>query len=381
MRRRAGIAAAVVASALEMAARPAAAQALNVDREKVLYKDMNVASVGPFVSTPQPGTGVVWTRVITHPTAVPAVRVHVVVRRGRPAADWRIRIRDLAGQEVESWVGNSSLLAAGAFWSGEVHGRGAEVELVTDTDAQGLEIAVDQYAFRVFSGFAQSIVGLDQRIPIRQAPQDVRALAPPIARLLFIRDGEQFVCTGFLLTANLLLTNEHCLGTEPAALSAIVEFGFDTVDAVPTTFRVSKLEAASIPLDYALVRLSQAPSGFGRVRLAAGPAREDEALVIVEHPAGEFKQASIDDCKVKSVTKPGTEGGPTDFGHLCDTLGGSSGSPVLDRQTGGLVGLHHLGIPAGAVDPVNQAVHIGQVLDDLRARVPAVHAEITSQNQ
>src|SRR5262245_51098812 len=371
---------ALVVGGMALASRPASAQ-LNVDREKVLYKDMKVASVGPFVSTPQPGTGVIWTRVITHPTPVGAVRVHLEVRHGRPAADWRIRIRDLSGQEVESWVGGSPLRATGGIWSGEVRGRGAEIELVTDTDAQGLEIAVDQYAFRVFEGIPQSITGLDQRIPIRQAPQDVRALAPPIARLSFIRDGEQFVCTGFLLTPTLLVTNEHCLGTEPAALSALVEFGFDTPDAVPTTFRVAKLEAASIPLDYALVRLRQAPSGFGRVKLAAGPAREDEALVIIEHPAGEFKQASIDDCKVKSVTKPGTGGGPTDFGHLCDTLGGSSGSPVLDRQTGGLVGLHHLGIPAGAVDPVNQAVHIGQVLDDLRARVPAVHGEITNQNQ
>jgi V8-like Glu-specific endopeptidase len=381
MRSRAGIAAILVVGGLGVVARPAAAQ-LSVDREKVLYVDMKVATVGPFVSTPQATSGVVWRRKITHSTVVGAVRLHVEVRQGRPAADWRIRIRDLAGDEVETWTGGTApLTSASSFWTGEVRGRGAEIELVSDTDATGLEIAVDQYAFRVISGVPQSITGLDQRIPIRQAPQDVRALAPPIARLLFIRDGEQFVCTGFLVTPTLLLTNEHCLGTEPAALSAIVEFGFDTVDAVPTTFRVSKLEAASIPLDYAIVRLRQAPNGFGRVKLAAGPATEDEALVVIEHPAGEFKQASIEDCKVKSVSKPGTGGGPTDFGHLCDTLGGSSGSPVLDRQTGGLVGLHHLGIPAGAVDPVNQAVHIGQVLADVKTRVPALHAEITGQNQ
>ena len=337
-------------------------------------------SVGPFVSAPQGGPGVIWTRVVSHTTPVPAVRVHVQVRRGRAAADWRIRIRDLSGQEVESLAGGSPLLASGGVWSREVPGRGAEIELVTDTDAQGLEIAVDKYAFRVTSGVPQSITGIDQRIPIRRAPQDVRAWAPAIARLSFIQDGDQFVCTGFLVTSDLLFTNEHCLGTEPAALSALVEFGFDTPDATPTTFRVSRLEAASIPLDYAIVRLSEAPNGFGRVRLMAAPAAEDQALVIIEHPAGEFKQASIDDCKVKSVSRPGSGGGPTDFGHLCDTLGGSSGSPVLDRQSGGLVGLHHLGIPAGAVDPVNQAVHIGQVLEDVRTRVPALHTEITSQN-
>jgi hypothetical protein len=363
-----------------LATPPAAAQAFKIEREKVLYKDMKVVSVGPFVSAPQGGSGVIWTRVVSHTTPVPAVRVHVQVRRGRPAADWRIRIRDLSGQEVESLAGGSPLLASGGVWSREVSGRGAEIELVTDTDAQGIEIAVDQYAFRVTSGVPQSITGIDQRIPIRRAPQDVRGWAPAIARLSFIQDGDQFVCTGFLVTADLLFTNEHCLGTEPAALSALVEFGFDTPDATPTTFRVSRLEAASIPLDYAIVRLSEAPNGFGRVRLMAAPADEDQALVIIEHPAGEFKQASIDDCKVKSVSRPGSEGGPTDFGHLCDTLGGSSGSPVLDRQSGGLVGLHHLGIPAGAVDPVNQAVHISQVLEDVRTRVPALHTEITSRN-
>jgi V8-like Glu-specific endopeptidase len=80
------------------------------------------------------------------------------------------------------------------------------------------------------------------------------------------------------------------------------------------------------------------------------------------------------------VARPGTGGGATDFGHLCDTLGGSSGSPVLDRQSGRLVGLHHLGIPPGAADPVNQAVHIGQVLEDVKTRIPALHAEITGQN-
>src|SRR5262249_3942899 len=166
MWRRAGIAAVLVAGGLGAAARPSAAQEFKVDRERVLYKDMKVASVGPVVSTPQSTRGGVWSRKITPSTEVPAVRVHVEVRPGRPAADWRIRIRDLAGEEVESWVGGSPALASSSFWSGEVHGRGAEIELVTDTDAQGLEIAVDQYAFRVFEGIPQSITDLDQRIPI-----------------------------------------------------------------------------------------------------------------------------------------------------------------------------------------------------------------------
>ncbi len=363
-----------------IAACPAAAQSLQIEPEKVFYTDMKVAAVGPFVSSPTATTGVLWSRKVAHPTAVPAVRVHVQVRQGRPAADWRIRILDLSGDEVESFTGGSPVLAPGEFWSREVPGRGAEVELISDTTAQGLEIVVDQYAYRVISPIPSSISGLDQRIPIRRAPQDVRGWAPPIARILFISGGEQYVCTGFLVAPDLLLTNDHCLGNAAAALSALIEFGFDSLDATPTTFRVSRLEAASAPLDYALVRLSHAPTGFGLAALAAAPAAEDQALVVIEHPAGEYKQASIDDCKVRHASRPGTEGGATDFGHLCDTLGGSSGSPVLDRATGRVVGLHHWGIPTGSTEPVNQGVHIGQVLADLRTKAPAVYAEVMGNN-
>ena len=356
------------------------AQTLQIVPEKVLYKDMEVAAVGPLVSRPGPATGVLWSETVSHPTGVPAVRVHVQVRQGRPAADWRIRFRDLSGQEIESFAGGSPLLAArGGVWSGEIPGRGAEIELVTDTNAQGLEIAVDKYAYRVISAIPMSISGIDQRIPIRKAPADVQGWAGPIARLRFISGGEEFVCTGFLLTRDLLLTNEHCLGTEESALSALAEFGFDSLDSTPKTVRVSKLEAADAPLDYALVRLAQAPPGFGRVTLGGGtPVTDGQALVIVQHPAGEYKQASIDDCKVRSASMPGVTAAATDFGHLCDTLGGSSGSPVLDRQTGRVVGLHHLGFFAGRPDPVNQGVHIGLVVDDIKRRLPALHAEITA---
>jgi hypothetical protein len=364
-----------------IAAIPALAQAqtLEIDPGKVLYSDMEVVTVGPFVSTPGSGTGVVWSQTITHNTGVPSVRVHVQVRQGRPAADWRIRIRDLTGREVESYEGGSTFVAAGGVWSGEIPGRGAEVELVTDTNAQGLEIAVDRYSFRVIRGIPMSISGLDQRIPIRQASANVRGLATPIARLRFIREDQQSMCSGFLVARDLLVTNEHCLGTSEIALSAIADFGFDGLDVDPLQVRVSKLEAVDANLDYAVVRLAQAPSGFGRVTISSTAVTEGQELLIVQHPAGEPKQASIDDCVVKNAARNGVAPRPTDFGHLCDTLGGSSGSPVLDRKSGVVVGLHHFGFMEGIANPVNQGVHIGLVMADLKRRFPKLAAEMTAQ--
>jgi hypothetical protein len=342
---------------------------------------MEVVSVGPLVSPPAAATGVLWSQSVQHPSLVPAVRVHVQVRRARAAADWRLRVRDLSGGEVETVAGGSPLLASGEFWTREVRGRGAEIVLESDTDAAGLEVAIDRYAFRVISPIPKSITGIDQRQPVGRAPEEVRGWSAPVARLVFVVGNRQFTCTGFLVTGDLLLTNEHCLGTAPVALSALVEFGFDSLDSTPETFRVSRLEAVSAPLDYSVVRLTQAPPPrYGRVAFGAAAAAENQALVVIQHPAGEFKQVSIADCRVSGAVRPGVAAGPTDFGHLCDTLGGSSGSPVVDRQTGRVLGLHHWGFLPDSDTPVNQAVQIGLVLEDLRTRAPALHAEIVGGN-
>ena len=84
-------------------------------------------------------------------------------------------------------------------------------------------------------------------------------------------------------------------------------------------------------------------------------------------------RVSIADCKVDGATVSGRAGTPTDFGHLCDTKGGSSGSPVLHFESRNVVGLHHLGISAGSSKPFNRASHIELVL---AAMDPEVRAEI-----
>ena len=50
-----------------------------------------------------------------------------------------------------------------------------------------------------------------------------------------------------------------------------------------------------------------------------------------------------EDCFVVKLPADG-RAKDTDFSHLCDTMGGSSGSPVLSRRSLEVIGLHHLGI-------------------------------------
>ena len=83
------------------------------------------------------------------------------------------------------------------------------------------------------------------------------------------------------------------------------------------------------------------------------------------------------DCQLAGVDRVGVKkDDKSDFGHKCDTLGGSSGSPVMDWTTGLVVGLHHFGFLAGSPNPVNQAVAFRRVLADIAVKAPAAHAEM-----
>ena len=338
---------------------------------------MKVSHVGPYVSKPTVGTGVVWSQRVAHGAGASGVRIHVRVRNGPPSGRWRVCFRDLGGRQVDDCLaGDSPALSSGGTWSGEIPGSGGIVELVADTSAAGLQIEVDRYLYRAVSPPPTPNPGTASVVPITKAAPDIRKWGRSVARLRFISEGRQFTCSAFLVGRDLLLTAQFCAPNADAAATALADFGFDAADATPTTVRISRLESASEAVDYALLRLAQAPDGFGPATLIADEITVGMPLVVIHHPAGGPKQASIE-CDVRKVAIRGPRTDvPTDFGHLCNTLGGSSGAPVLDARTGHPIGLHHLGLAPDSSEGVKQAVAIGAVLDDLKRHVPAAYAEI-----
>lgn len=201
-----------------------------------------------------------------------------------------------------------------------------------------------------------------------------RRLGRPVGRLdVLYGNGKTGYCTAFIVDAEHLVTNNHCIPGvgDPGVQAAQFVAGY--VDAAhPDTaekFQV-QLQAleTSAPLDYSVLRVFGDPSArYGTVELADADPESSEFLWIIGHPQGQAQHISREGCAAADPPVS-TEGKVV---HSCDTLGGNSGSPVFrisDRQ---VVALHHAG---DSRTGFNFAIPMKRILADskiLKAAAPA----------
>ena len=331
---------------------------IRVERERVLsrYGDSESIQLSLPVNN---GVGVVSTQVIKR-SGASALRLHFAVSPPAPSPSWGVQISDKHAKKTWSY---SSVSNSGSdFWSDEVPGDAAKVEVFSLMEVPTLKLTIDRIVVSRKPSIVKSLT-VHKLKDIDKAPPEVQQWGRSVARLLFVGDGNgQFLCTGFLVAADLFLTNNHCINTPSEMSSGLAEFDYDREGVTPVTLRFKEIVTTNRELDFTLLRLS---TDSGRQPFTFDTSvGENRPLVIIEHPAGRPKQVSIDNCQVFGAQVAGITPALTDFGHGCDTLGGSSGSPVLDLGSGKVLGLHHLGfLPNDRL--VNRAVRIQQILDFL----------------
>lgn len=176
-----------------------------------------------------------------------------------------------------------------------------------------------------------------------------------VGRIIIRSEGKkQGYATGFMVSEKLLLTNNHVFETEEDALDSQVQFNYE-YDRLgnPKNTITFRLDPGTYfrsvkALDYCLVAV--APMDIeGKVpiqqigylyldrNLGKLGAEGKEALNIVHHPQGNYKQLSIREnvfTKIMDRT----------IWYESDTAQGSSGSPVFNDQWQ-VVALHHSGVP------------------------------------
>jgi V8-like Glu-specific endopeptidase len=209
--------------------------------------------------------------------------------------------------------------------------------------------------------------------------------------------------TGVLVGADLLLTNQHVLSSPEMLEDALARFDYSVDEAgvaqAGRVFRFKKdfyFASPSEELDYALVKLQAAPlatlapppeeaeatmmklvrAGKHRGYLALAPRfiKDKDRVNVIQHPNGQPMKVVM--------TQNYVAGDMTDtrVHYVADTMEGSSGSPVFNRNWE-IVALHHSGRPfppdgAAAVGKrlwkgkfrVNEGVPMRAILADFKKK-------------
>jgi V8-like Glu-specific endopeptidase len=175
--------------------------------------------------------------------------------------------------------------------------------------------------------------------------------------------------TGFLVTGDLLVTNHHVICGPDVAAGAVAHFNYQkTVEGQDAEVEELRLDPGAFFVtsredDCTIVKVVGNPSTrWGAIELKRVHIRADDRVNIIQHPGGDQKQLSFFHNLVVHVG-----GGRVQY--LTDTLPGSSGSPVFDKDWR-LVALHHSGgwiTEPGSRDRVfrNEGIHVDRVIEVL----------------
>lgn len=178
-----------------------------------------------------------------------------------------------------------------------------------------------------------------------------------VARLII--DDESY-CTGWIAGDNRLLTNHHCFSTQEEAATVEVQFGHQCLEcaggmvAEPLKVAGEAVLTTDYTYDYTLFTVADWPAiaHLPRLPISTERVQTGDKVYLAGHPGGgPLRITAASDAEPRwdeaqcQVHDPSADGHApsTDLGYLCDSEGGSSGSPVVDRATGAVVGLHHFG--------------------------------------
>lgn len=191
--------------------------------------------------------------------------------------------------------------------------------------------------------------------------------------------------TGFLVSPSLIMTNRHVVENfakpdtgwrfDPG-VAAQIDFGERSRSPASNEFRLSKVVGVHEKLDLALIRLdsegrklpdplalaiSRRQKRVGRYVYAVGyPGFNPIATAESGFEAPKFFKNEFDIKRLSPGKVRKLQSWATTFTHDCTTLGGSSGSPIIDLETHEVLGLHFTGKYLRA----NRAVELWRVADD-----------------
>lgn len=171
--------------------------------------------------------------------------------------------------------------------------------------------------------------------------EQIREQSKAIGRLI-MPAKKNTACTAFLVTDDVIMTNEHCISSPEDAVGAKVYFNY-LEDGEHQTFLCDKFISNNEKLDYALLKCQGSPGSiFGTVKLSQSESNLGKPIYVVHQNCDYYQTKG---CKRSKKVSFGDVIGFNSHRvhHNADTLPGSSGSPIFSLDTHEVIGLHNNG--------------------------------------
>ncbi len=264
-----------------------------------------------------------------------------------PEGAW-VELANASGEVVDQFDANDVASGSGedGYYAKSVEGDATTVTVRHDGSNTGRAFAlvVDRVdvGFAPITGFA--VIGADQR----ERPACVLATdatmyrrSQAVARVY----GSGYVATAWRVGAeNRMLTNHHVIGNQQNPADFEFWFGYEHAacggsDATTqgTKVRGGQRLVGDAGRDFQLFTLNDAEFSSGKVArygylgLDVTPLAVGQPVYIPQHGGGRPKQIARTDDSQRACSIASIAGNMRRY--TCDTEGGSSGSPVIDRQS------------------------------------------------
>lgn len=220
----------------------------------------------------------------------------------------------------------------------------------------------------------EKIIGINNLMQIAWLGRALE-LSRSVARII-TPDG---LGTGFMISHNMLMTNNHVIKDENMAKKSWAQFNYEESwggKKLPTSeYKITSLVKTSPELDYTIVTVDGNPGKeWGFVSLENNSRTyPNDYVTIIQHPKGGRKQICLTDNKVSAVfkdTKNDVQFHKVQY--TTDTEPGSSGSPVFN-QDWKLVAIHHAGGMMKGLDGhgwfINEGIYILDIIEDSKEKM------------
>ncbi len=268
-------------------------------------------------------------------------------------------------RKIES-VSHDEFTAHDTFWSPVFGTKTVLVQVVAEEAPKGLTFALTSFFEHSDGAEFLSITLPDDRkhLAFYEDDIDLQQAARSVAKLVFVRGGYLYSCSGFMISDSEMMTNRHCIPDINVCRSTTAVFGYQLERTEGGGWRRRRGERykcssveASDSHDISILTLQESPGSpdkWGSLSISTSNFQSGREMTLVHHPGGQAKQVTKDNCEATINQDDGNW-----VRHLCDTLNGSSGSPLLvDDHT--VVAIHTLGygFRDGKLEKQNRAIDL-----------------------